>query len=77
MTGYEIENYILKTYKIKVGPNVIYTKLSSMERDLLVKCTIYGRGRVYEATSQGEEIINERLEIIAAIKKSALLILSG
>jgi DNA-binding PadR family transcriptional regulator len=73
MTGYELDNYILKKLKLDIGPNVIYTKLSSLERQNLITCTSYGRGRIYMLTKSGASMVGELGHIVEEIQRSAII----
>jgi DNA-binding PadR family transcriptional regulator len=75
MTGYEIEGCILKKFKVKISTNVVYTKLSSMEREALVKCTQNGHSRIYEVTANGNDVTDNRSEILKGIQKTAISVL--
>jgi DNA-binding PadR family transcriptional regulator len=75
MTGYELENEILSKSKVRIGPNVIYTKLSSMEHQKLIVCIIIGRGRRYELLDTGKKLVTDREKLCEEINNSIMTIL--
>lgn len=75
LTGYAIDRYILEKIKIKLSPEVVYTKLSSMERDGLVSCAQHRRVRIYELTEKGNEIAENRTGVTKEILSFVLSIL--
>ena len=71
MTGYEVGKFILKIFKVTLGANIIYTKLSALERDGLAMCNCsqHRRGRMYEITKKGSLLLSGT--IFEAIQFSA------
>ena len=76
-TGYEINDSISKRFGIKIGPNVVYTKLSSMERDGLITCLQHGRTRTHDLTEKGKETLEDVPQMIKEIQRSAMILLGG
>jgi len=75
MTAYEIDNFILKKFGSRRSPNVIYTKLSIMERNNLIVCVQSRHGRVYNITENGMKIIDDVTGIIKEIQSFAPILL--
>lgn len=75
MTAYEIDNSLLKEFGSKRSPNVVYTKLASMERNKLITCVHSKHGRIYRITEKGRKIANNSPIIIKDIQKFAALLL--
>jgi DNA-binding PadR family transcriptional regulator len=59
MTGYEINSQLEKEFRIMISPNVIYTRLSKMEREGLITCILRGSGRSYFLTNDGLLELND------------------
>jgi len=74
-TGYEIVDSIAKEFGIRIGPNVIYTKLASMERSKLIACLQHSRKRTYSLTEKGRKMLEAMPETINEIQRSVLLLL--
>jgi len=74
-TGYEIDDVISKKFKIEIGPSVVYTKLSSMERSGLVTCIQHGRVRTYKLTEKGNKALENTPETIREIQRATLVLL--
>jgi len=75
MTAYEIDNAILKKFGGKRSPNVIYTKLASLERENLVKCSKSKFGRVYSITEDGKRLAKDTPNLVIEIQSLIPLIL--
>lgn len=75
MSGYELENEILSKSKERIGPNVIYTKLSAMEHQKLILCITTGHGRKYELLDTGKKIVTDREKLFEEINNSIMTVL--
>lgn len=76
-TGYQINEDISRKFGLRLGPNLIYTKLSSMERDNLVLCSQHGRTRIYTLAEKGKKTLQEMPEMIEEIRRSTLALLGN
>lgn len=75
MTAYEIDNAILKKFGVKRSPNVVYTRLATMELKGLISCARAKHGRIYSITEKGRKRADNIPSIIEEIQKSAPLLL--
>lgn len=55
MTGYEINQLLVKKFGIMVAPNTINGKLSYMERSGWIKCVRNRHGKAYSLTEKGQD----------------------
>lgn len=76
MTGYQINNILMRRYHIFLAPGVIYTKLNSMERKELIDCISSNQRRVYVITKKGKDILDDLPAIESEIKDFIGLILN-
>jgi DNA-binding PadR family transcriptional regulator len=77
MTAYEIDNSILEKFGGKRSPNVVYTKLSSMERENLICCAQSKHGRVYSITENGKETAEDMPRIIQETQSLTSILLKS
>lgn len=75
MTAYEIDNLILQKFGGKRSPNVVYTRLSTMERKGLIKFNESRHGRVCSATEKGRNLVGTMPRIIEEIQSFAPIML--
>ena len=75
MTAYEIDNAILKKFGVKRSPNVVYTRLATMERKGLISCAHSKHGRVYSITDKGRKRAGNIPSIVEEIQRSAPILL--
>ena len=59
MTGYEINISVTKKFGVILSPNIIYSKIISLERKKLIACVSHDRGRKYVLTVKGRRIVEE------------------
>jgi DNA-binding PadR family transcriptional regulator len=69
LTGYEINRFFVKEFGILVGPSIIYSKLSVMERKEWIQSTRTRTARTYKLTDQGQEIVCNMSDIIEESQK--------
>jgi DNA-binding PadR family transcriptional regulator len=77
MTAYEIDNSILKKFDGKRGPNVVYTRLASLERNGLINCAQTKHSRVYNITDKGRKIVDETPIIIKEMQTCPPILLGS
>jgi DNA-binding PadR family transcriptional regulator len=75
MTAYQIDGIILKKFHCKTSPNVIYSKLSVMERQGWLVCEYSRHGRVYCITNKGKKITESIPHIVQIIQQWAPILL--
>jgi DNA-binding PadR family transcriptional regulator len=68
MTGYEINRLFLKKHCIFIGPSIIYSKLTFMERKGWIKCARNRAGRVCSLTEKGRKITADMTGITKEIQ---------
>ena len=68
MTGYEINRFLTKKFGIIIGPNTIYSKLTSIERKGWTKSVQNRAGRAYSLTEKGKEITDNMNDISEEIQ---------
>jgi DNA-binding PadR family transcriptional regulator len=76
MTGYEINRFLTKKFGIIIGPNTIYSKLTTIERKGWTKSVQNRAGRAYCLTERGREI-TDNINSIAEETRSFIKILLG
>jgi DNA-binding PadR family transcriptional regulator len=69
MTGYQINNHLIKKLRIIVSPTTVYSTLASMERKGWIKCIKSRQGRVYVLTEEGRKIVEIIDKIIEESKR--------
>jgi len=57
-SGYDILTDISQRFKHRLSSGTVYSKLYSMQRDGILKCTKKRRKRVFELTNHGEQVLN-------------------
>jgi DNA-binding PadR family transcriptional regulator len=61
-SSYDLLLELNKKFDIFLSPGTLYSTMSSMERDGLIKGKPIGRARVYSLTEKGEEALNKILD---------------
>jgi DNA-binding PadR family transcriptional regulator len=72
MSAYQIDKSILRKFGDRMSPTVVYTKLSAMEAENMVKCVRSSHGRVYSLIEKGRKMAGDMPSIINEIQKVAL-----
>lgn len=75
MTAYEIDNALLKKFGVKRSPNVVYTRLATMELKGLISCARANHGRIYSITDKGRKTAGTIPSMVEEIQKSAPILL--
>jgi len=76
MTGYEVNNLLVKNYGIMVAPNTISSKLSAMKRRGWTSVVRNRHGKTYSLTGKGQETVNN-LPAIAAETHAFIRLIFG
>lgn len=69
MTGYGLYHYFLKKIGDVVSLSTIYSTLETMKRKGLIKSVVVRRGRVYDLTDKGREIVDNVDNTVGEIKR--------
>lgn len=77
MTAYEIDNAILKKLDGKRSPNVVYTRLATMERNDLTRCVKSKHGKTWHITEKGKQMVDDMPNIIREIQSFAPILLGN
>lgn len=67
LSGYDLMLLFNEQFEVNISPGTIYSTLSNMERDGLIKSKIFSRKRVYELTDEGSNALDETLEDIKGL----------
>lgn len=56
MSSYEINKALIKKFGLIIGPTTIYSKLSTLEKQELLNCSVIRSGKVYYLTEEGKQL---------------------
>ena len=69
MTGYGINNYFMRKVGHTTSPSTVYSTLSAIEREGLIKCVRNKSGRAYSLTDKGGKIVDNMDNIVRESKR--------
>jgi len=69
MTGYQLDNYLIKKLRIMVSPSTVYSTLASMERKGWIERITSKQRRAYILTEEGKKVVDTIDEIIEESKR--------
>ena len=64
MSSYEINKALIKKFGLIIGPTTIYSKLSTLEKQGLLNCTVIRSGKIYCLTEEGKQIETDTQTVI-------------
>ena len=67
MSGYDLLLLFNEEFGISLSPGTVYSTLSNMERDGLIKSELFLRKRIYKLTDEGKRVLDTTVENVECL----------